>query len=298
MVFEMGFLIVGVMQILAFFILGTTGFGATVISAPVTNGVLGTAVGVPYGTIVCIPFLYYLAIKDRKNISWKDLLKIVALCAPGLLVGQYLFYQITPQTAKICIGLMILVISIMNIHKHIVEPLVLKKVVDEDKEEPDTMLKKVFRYGCLILGGIVHGAFTIGGPLITVYTLEAVKDKKKFRNTMTSLWCILNVWNAFNQYRNGAFVPRLGMALLVGMPFAAVGYFLGMRFLEKINRVQFLRIVYFILLVIGINMTARNIPWTPAIAKGSLSVGAILAVGYMLMIMKEKNNIPVQVQND
>lgn len=257
MIFKFDFLLVGLMQIIAFFVQGTTGFGATVISAPVTNGLLGVPLGVPYGTIICIPFLYYLAIKGRKDISWKDLGKIIVLCAPGLLVGQYLFYKISPTTAKISIGAMITLIAIMNIYKYIIKPLVLKKV--EDTEVPDTTGKKILRYGCLLLGGVVHGAFNIGGPLITVYTLEAVNDKKKFRNTMTGVWCILNVWNAFNQYRNGAFTAELGSALAVGLPFAAVGFFLGMRFLDKINRVQFLRIVYCLLLFIGGNMLITNL---------------------------------------
>ncbi|WP_320045735.1 sulfite exporter TauE/SafE family protein [uncultured Ilyobacter sp.] len=293
MIFEISFLIVGLMQIVAFFILGTTGFGATVISAPVTNGLFGTAMGVPYGTIVCIPFLYYLAIKDRKNISWKDLAKIVALCAPGIFIGQKLFYSISPQTAKISIGTMICIIAIMNIHKYIIKPLVLKEV--EDTEAADTTTRKIFRYGCLILGGIVHGAFTIGGPLITVYTLEAVKDKKKFRNTMTSLWCVLNVWNAFTQYQNGAFTPRLGSALLVAMPLAAIGYFLGMRFLEKINREQFLRIVYMLLLFIGVNMFLRNI--SSDMLKTVLVTTSIVVVGYIFIILKKKNINKEQIKN-
>src|SRR6056297_1484004 len=165
----------------------------------------------------------------------------------------------------------------MNIYKHIIKPLVLKK--EEVIEAPDTIGKKIFRYGCLILGGIVHGAFTIGGPLITVYTLEAVKDKKKFRNTMTSLWCVLNVWNAFNQYRNGAFTWELGSALAIGLPFAALGFFLGMVFLEKINRMQFLRIVYIVLMFIGVNMFVRNVPWTPQSIKLAVISVALLAIG-------------------
>ena len=284
--FEIGYLWVGIMQVFAFFVLGTTGFGATVISAPVTNGILGTAVGVPYGTIICIPFLYFLAIKERKLISWKDLAKIVILCAPGLALGQFLFYQISPQTAKICIGTMVTLIAVMNIHKQIVKPLVLKEEVE--KEVEDTLQRKIFRYGCLILGGVVHGAFTIGGPLITVYTLEAVRDKNKFRNTMTSLWCILNVWNAFTQYRNGAFTPVLGSALLVGLPFAAVGYFFGMKFLNKINRTQFLRIVYLILLFIGLNMTVQNIPWSPQTTTPIVIGVVVVLVAYLVSIFKNK----------
>ncbi|ADO81844.1 sulfite exporter TauE/SafE family protein [Ilyobacter polytropus] len=295
MVFEFGFLLVGLMQIFAFFVQGTTGFGATVISAPVTNGILGIPVGVPYGTIICIPFLYYLAIKGRKDISWKDLASIVIGCAPGLVIGQKLFYKLSPQTAKISIGSMIILIAVMNIYKYIIKPLMLNGA--EEAPVEDTLGRKIFRYSCLILGGIVHGAFNIGGPLITVYTLEAVKDKKKFRNTMTSLWCILNVWNAFNQYRNGLFVPRLGMSLLVGMPFATAGFFLGMRFLEKINKAQFLRIVYLILFFIGVNMTVRNVPGIPKNFQGAIIVIPVILVAALLTILEKRTRAAKLVKN-
>ena len=296
MTFEMDFLIVGLMQIVGFFVEGTAGFGCTVIAAPVTNGILGTTMGVPYGTIICIPVLYILAFRERKNVSWKDLLKILVLCAPGIFVGQKLFYIISPQTAKICIGAVVLLIAIMNIHKHIVKTLILKEV--NQTEASDTMLNKIFRYGCLVLGGIVHGAFTIGGPLITVYTLEAVKDKRKFRNTMTSLWCVLNTWNAFTQYQNGVFTPRVMSAVLIGLPLGAIGFFAGVRFLEKINREQFLRIVYLLLMVIGFNMLVGSIPWTPQTSKVAVVGTFIVAAGYIFSIVKKRTTNLQQLQNN
>lgn len=255
--FDFNFILVGLMQIIGFFVQGSAGFGCTVIAAPVTNGLLGTAMGVPYGTLITLPFLYFLGAKTFRQVSWKDLLKIVALCAPGILVGNYLFYKISPTTAKICIGAMVTFIALINIYKYIINPLVLKK--EQKEEAPDTTGKKIFRYGCLILGGVVHGAFTIGGPLITVYTIEAVKEKEKFRNTMNMVWIVLNTYNVFSQYRNGAFTPHLWSAVAVGVPMAAVGFFLGMAFLKKINREQFLRIVYCVLLVIGVNMLITNV---------------------------------------
>ncbi|MGL4253998.1 MAG: TSUP family transporter [Fusobacteriaceae bacterium] len=287
MYFKFDFLLVGLMQVIGFFVQGTTGFGCTVIAAAVTNGILGTSVGVPYGTIITLPFLYYLGIKGRKEVSWKDLGKIILGCAPGIFIGNMLFYKINAQTAKIGIGAMIIVIATMNIHKHIVKPLVMK-CVEEDEVE-DTTGRKIFRYGCLLLGGVVHGAFTIGGPLITVYTLEAIKDKKSFRNTMTWLWCVLNTWNAFSQYRGVADKPYLMSALMVGIPLAGIGFFFGMRFLERINRVQFLRMVYAVLMLIGVNMFKGSISWTPELIKfSSIGLGAAFA-GYSFMVMKKRN---------
>lgn len=257
MVFETGFIYVGLMNLVSFFIQGCTGFGSTVIAAAVTNGVLGTDVGVPFGTMVTIPMFVVLCLKERKNVAWKDLGKIILLCAPGLFIGSFLFYSMSPATAKIIIGGLVTFIALMNIYKSIIKPLVLKKEVDESAS--DTTAKKVLRYGCLALGGIVHGAFNIGGPLITVYTIYAVEDKEKFRNTMTWVWLILNSINAFNQFRNGAWTPRLAGALAVGFPMAVVGFILGILFLKKINKETFLRIVYCVLLFVGGNMLITNL---------------------------------------
>lgn len=105
----------------------------------------------------------------------------------------------------------------------------------------------------------MHGAFNIGGPLITVYTIAAVKEKEKFRNTMNMVWVILNTWNAFSQFRNGVITPHLLSALAVGVPMAAVGFFLGMAFLKKINRETFLRVVYCVLLFVGGNMLITSL---------------------------------------
>lgn len=258
MTFEIGFIWAGLIQVISFFIQGCAGFGSTVIAAPVVMAVLGTAEGIPYGTVISLPFLYYLGIKSIKNVSWKDLIKIILFCMPGVLFGNFIFAKISPSTAKISIGAMITLIALMNIYKFIISPLVLKKEVQKD--QVDTTGKKIFRYSCLILGGVVHGAFNIGGPLITVYTIEAVDDKEKFRNTMTWVWIILNtVFNASSQFRNGAWTPRMWSALAVGTPMAAVGFYFGMKFMSKINKEQFLRIVYVVLLIVGGDMFIRNV---------------------------------------
>ena len=252
MIFDVSFIWVGLMNLVSFFIQGCTGFGSTVIAAAVTNGILGTETGVPFGTMITIPLFIVLCLKERKAVAWKDLGKIVLFCVPGLFIGSKLFYSMKPSTAKIIIVGLVTGIALMNIYKSIIVPLVLKKEVNENEE--DTTGKKIFRYVCLALGGIVHGAFNIGGPLITVYTIYAVKEKEQFRNTMTWVWLILNMINAFNQIRNGAWTPKLAGALAVGLPMACVGFVLGVYFLKKIDKNTFLRIVYCVLLFVGANM--------------------------------------------
>lgn len=185
------------------------------------------------------------------------MLKIVVLCAPGLFFGQYLFLRISPEIARVSIGAMVTLIALINVYNHIFKPFVLKKEVVVDA--PDTLFKKILRYGCLILGGVVHGALNIGGPLITVYTLNAVEDKEKFRNTMTWVWLILNTMNSISQFSNGVWTPRMWNAYLIAFPMAALGFFFGVRFLNRINKQQFLRFIYVVLLFVGADMFIRNL---------------------------------------
>lgn len=258
MVFELDFLWLGLYQVFAFFVQGVTGFGCTVLSAPFHSEVLGPQVGTAYATLLTIPVLIFLGVKEIKNVAWKDLLKIVLLCAPGILLGNFLLGSIDVAVAKVAIGTMVTFIALMNIYKHIIAPLVLKKETKEDA--PDTPMKKFFRYAALIVGGIVHGAFTIGGPLITVYTLEAVKDKEKFRNTMTWVWIVLNIYNAGNHIASGLYTPEMLGASAIGLPLSLIGLLIGMKVLSRIQRITFLRAVYIVLLIIGVDMLIRNVP--------------------------------------
>ncbi|ONI44457.1 hypothetical protein AN640_05505 [Candidatus Epulonipiscium fishelsonii] len=248
----MDYVFLGLYQIFAFFIQGVTGFGSTVLSAPFHTTVLGPTAGTAFATLLCQPTLIYLGIKEIKNVAWKDFGKIVALCAPGVIIGNILLKQVDANYAKVAIGGIVTFIAIMNIYRTIIVPLVLKREFNENA--PDTPLKKAMRYIALVVGGIVHGAFTIGGPLITVYTLEAVKDKEKFRNTMTWVWIVLNLYNSFSHYRSGYFSNEMWSAFIIGAPLAILGLLLGMKCLSKINKITFLRIVYVVLLFVGGNM--------------------------------------------
>ncbi len=255
--FEMTFLWLGLIQVFGYFVEGCAGFGCAVIAAPFVTSMLDPKIGTAYATTLVVPFLTIQTIRARKEISWKDYGKIMASLIPGLLVGQYIFKTINPTLARVGIGGAVTLIALMKVYAVIIKPLVLHKETEEgDKNSP---IKKALRIVCLILGGMVQGAFNIGGPLITVYTLESVKDKKLFRNTMLAVFMTTDIMNAIMQYRAGYWTLDLFSAVTVGWPFAALGFFTGVAFLDKMNKEQFLRFVYVVLLAVGLNMFIRNI---------------------------------------
>lgn len=271
MVFDMNFVWLAIVQLFAFFVQGVTGFGCTVLSAPfhstmieptltttIEAGITASRLGSAFATFLTIPTLLYLGIREFKNVAWSDFFRIVLFCAPGIIVGNLIVGGLNETVVRVAIGAVVTFIAVMNIYKHIIAPLVLKKETQEDA--PDTPVKKAIRYVALIVGGIVHGAFTIGGPLMTVYTLEAVKDKEKFRNTMTWVWITLNTYNVINHIRAGLYTQEMISATAISLPFAFLGLILGMKVLSKIERITFLRAVYIVLLIIGVDFLTKNVP--------------------------------------
>ena len=121
-----------------------------------------------------------------------------------------------------------------------------------------TVGKKIFQYVCLVVGGLVNGAYTVGGPLITVYVLDATKEKERFRDTIVWVWVIMNsILVIPQQYMKGLYTPRLLSLIAVTLIPSIIGVVLGMKFMKKIDREIFLKIVYVLLLIVGGNMLIR-----------------------------------------
>lgn len=256
-IFDIQMLWLGVLQFFGYFVEGCAGFGGSVIGAPINATLLGADVSVPYATLLALPTLYYTAFKNRQYISFPDLGRIFIALVPGFIIGNYLGMILDPDIAKIGIGGSVTVIALINCYRHIVKPVILKIPVEENPVE--TKGGKIFRFSCLIIGSMVHGAFTIGGPLITVYTLNAVKDKLRFRNTMLAMWVVLDSIIAGRHAVTGMWSDFVLSAVLISLPFTFLAYYFGGKMLHKINQQQFLRFVYVVLLAVGGNMFIQSV---------------------------------------
>lgn len=257
MIFENSFIVVGIVEFFCQVVQGITGFGATVLGAPIITELVGTTTGGPYGTLISHILLIAMAIPCFKKVSWKELLKIILIVGPFEAVGAYFGYRVPEIVTKIIIGGAVTFIALINIYKVFIRTALAKRkgeVYDPDNA-PMTTSKRIFQYACLVIGGLVNGAYTVGGPLITVYLLDSTKDKESFRNTIVWVWVIMNsILVIPQQIMNGLYTPRLLSLTAITLIPSALGVFVGMKLMKKINREIFLKVVYVLLLIVGGNM--------------------------------------------
>lgn len=228
-----------------------TGFGCTVIAVPFVTALLGMKQGIMIVTILAWLLALYIIATNFKYIQFKKTLLILALMIPTLPVGMYIFRYVDPVLFKKGLAVFIIFVSILNLYK------LLKSKEQETTKKELNKKDKTTSVIALLVGGIVHGAISSGGPLVVIYATKALKDKKEFRATLCSVWFTLNtiiIGSYF--FNNPGFSFTTFTNTLTQLPFLLCGIIVGEIVHNKVNARTFSIIVFALLLLTGIFMFA------------------------------------------
>ena len=217
-------------------IAGITGFGNQIVALPL----LAMLVGLDAGkcTLVVLGTVMYtiLTVRWHARVNWRELAVIVALAGVGLVIGMYVFELLNPRASKIALGIFVLVMGLQGL----LRPTLLKLV--------PTPVARVL----VLAGGVIHGAFTTGGPLLVIYAQRAMPDKGEFRSTLGVMWIVLNIGLMAGWTSSQNWSPRTPTLCLVGLPFLAAGLSLGEYLHHKLDGPAFRALVNCVLVFNGL----------------------------------------------
>ena len=250
----------------AYFIEGLIGFGGTIMAIPLASEVLGLKLTIPVLTIVVLIASIIIAIRDRKYIDKKQFIKITVLMIMGLPIGMWLFEAIPERPLKIVLGIFMVIIGIKGLYegknkadgsKELIsaELAGIESIaIDVNEVNQSNKLKSLIENLTIFCGGIVHGAFTSGGPFVVVYATKNIKDKSRFRATLCALWATLNgIMLCIDMYYGQVSVEILKISTIT-MLFVAIAIVVSNIVHKKINGDSFTKFVYVALIVSGILM--------------------------------------------
>lgn len=253
-----------IIVMVAYIIEGVIGFGGTIIAIPLASAIVGLKPTVPVLTIVVLIASTIIAIKDIKFINKKEFLKITTLMMVGLPIGMWLFESIPEKPLKIALGIFMVIIGIKGLYEEKRKLNDLGEIVVEietnlDKdcisiEETTSKRLNIFQNFTIFCGGVLHGAFTCGGPFIVVYATKNIKDKTSFRATLCALWASLNlVMVGIDIYTNEITKDIIKLSFIT-MIFVFIAIIVSNIIHKKINSDSFTTFVYIALIVSGILM--------------------------------------------
>jgi uncharacterized membrane protein YfcA len=216
-----------------------TGFGCTVLALPFVTALLGLREGVMVLTILAFALAAYMAISKRRDIDLKQYGIILAFVALGLPAGMLLFRRVDVAPLKKALAAFIVLASIAQ----------LAKLAWAGKKAG--RLPRPLAYALLVLGGVVHGMFSSGGPLVVLYASEALPEKGRFRATLCLLWTTLNAVIIGSYLASGSLGAGTAGKTALLIPFLAAGIVIGERLHDRVDQRAFSLVVFAALLATG-----------------------------------------------
>jgi uncharacterized membrane protein YfcA len=225
------------------------GFGATIIALALGIFIFPLETILP--VLVILGFLQSLWLVARwfKYIRWRVLLlSILPAATIGMAIGiSYRTLVGNYTQLLILLGVFVMAVSLMEI------------ILIYRTRAAGGGLPWYLGWPILIGGGIFHGIFASGSPLIIYYSSRELKEPAEFRATISMLWLILAVVLIVNLYSIGQINVNTLATTGIVLPGLILGIIFGSRM--TFRTLVFKVLIYALLFVAGLLLVLQQLAY-------------------------------------
>lgn len=216
------------------------GFGATIITLALGIYIFPLDTILPVLVVLGLLQSLWLVVRWFKYIRWRVLLlHILPSVAVGMAIGIYYRTLVADYRQLIVLlGIFIMAASLLEI------------IMIYRTRAAGGSLPWYLGWPILITGGIFHGIYALGGPLIIYYSSRELKEPAEFRATISMLWLILAVILVINLYSIGQINATTLTTTGIVLPGLILGIFFGSRM--KFRTLPFKVLIYVLLFIAGL----------------------------------------------
>lgn len=239
----MTYTLLALIALAAFTTEGAIGFGSTVILVSIGAQLVPLDVVLPAWVPLNLVMSAFLVARNHRHVAWRFLLvEIVPLVALGTGAGLALFHLPNKTLFAALLGVFVVALSLLQLLRPAARP-----------------LARGWQYVFLALGGVAHGLFGTGGPMIVYVARRRLADPAAFRATLSVLWLVLNLALVANYVALGLFTPETANTSLLVAAALVPGVYLGNRLHHSLSPARFERAVWILLLAAGSALAVRSL---------------------------------------
>ncbi|HHH31687.1 MAG TPA: sulfite exporter TauE/SafE family protein [Polyangiaceae bacterium] len=229
----------------AYFVGTALGFGTSIMCVTFGAQLMPLEVLLPVIAPLNVTLSLYLAVRHRHATQWGYVMRrVVPLVALGIPLGMVLFNLREQGWLRLAFGLFVTVLATLQLR------IAMKS---HHIEAVHPWLRPLFLFG----GGVVHGLFTTGGPLIVYVMGREIEDKGAFRSSIATMFVPMTTALIVDYALLGLFSFHTArMAALAAIPFL-LGIVLGELAHHHIDNERFKRAVWALLAVGGVILSVR-----------------------------------------
>jgi uncharacterized membrane protein YfcA len=233
---------------LAFVLEAALGFGSSVIVATL-GALLGPLDAVmPAFITVNLALSAWVVSTSHAHVQRALLLReVLPLAGLGVLLGFTFGGAADRPAARMFFGLGVAALALGELRRVLTPP------------RAEAGLSRAAGVGALFAGGVVHGVFSAGGPLIVYVVGRRGLEKAAFRATLSALWLILNAALVTRWGVSGAWTARTARDALWLAPALLVGTALGSALFRRLPPRAFRVTAAGVMAAAGVSLTARTL---------------------------------------
>lgn len=227
---------------IAFTIQSLTGFGGPLIAMPLGISAVGVGMAKPIITLCAWLSAAVIAVRNRKDIVYRELFKMSGVMLVFMIAGLWLFKNVQMNFLQVLYGLVVMGIGV-------------KKLFWPSEK----VMPQWAAILAICLAGVMQGLFVSGGSFLVIYAVSAIPKKEQFRATLSGVWATVNIMLLVSYVLDGSFTPPvLSLTALSLIPLTAA-VVCGSLLAGKLNQKAFLKVAYILLIVSGAILLITNI---------------------------------------
>ena len=224
---------------------GITGFAGTVLAVPFCSFFINLFWAIAVMNMLGIVTSIHILSTVRGSLRLDVMKRALLVMGPGLLTGfavvQYLREYETAQ--RFVLGLFVVAVGLANLLGRRLNLRLRGGALSQNL--------------LLFFGGLFHGMYVCGGPLLVAYLTGKLRDKSEFRATISSIWLPLNFLNLADHIRNG-YVNSTTLALTaIGVPVVFISVHIGTVLVKRMSQDFFIKLTNVLLVISGLSLIVR-----------------------------------------
>jgi uncharacterized membrane protein YfcA len=217
-------------------IMGLTGFGFALIFIPVfilfMEAKTVIILNIILGTLLCIPIMW----QTRKHLIFSKIALLVISSIIGLPVGIYILAHVAPPIMKLIIGSAVVIFAILLGFGF------------------SYKIKKEW-LGCIVSGficGVLMTSIGLGGLPVIIFLLNQGWERNVFRSNLNAFFILSGIAAFIALGAAGTMTMTTLTTALILIPPLAIGLFIGLKLLPRVNTIWNKRISTLVLIAVGL----------------------------------------------
>jgi uncharacterized membrane protein YfcA len=238
-----GLAVLGLVIFFAYTVVGTTGFGASVVAVPLAVHLVPLTLVVPMMVVFDLGAGLLLGGRNFTSVDRRELLRLLPFMLAGIVLGATLLLNAPERLLLLTLGVAVLCYAAWSLW-------------GRPSQVP---IAPAWSAPLGTVGGVFSALFGTGGPIYTIYLARRIGDKGRLRATISTLILVSAVARLGTFVAAGAFAQRELLTLIpLLFPCMLAGLFVGNRLHHRLPGKQVIRIVWALLMLSSISLLWRN----------------------------------------